>query len=77
MIKTRSNSIRVARIDDVADIYEAVSGSDRLDIACDLVADLAHWCAWYNIDFSVALRRAQLHFDAEQAEHTAQTWLRH
>ena len=74
---TRINSSPVARIDHIADIYEAISGSDRLDIACDLVADLAHWCASYNVDFSVALRRAQLHFDAEQAEHMAQAWIRH
>ena len=67
MMKIPSNSIRVARIDDVAGIYEAVSGSDRLDIACDLVTDLAHWCAKYDVDFSAALRRAQHHFDAEQA----------
>jgi hypothetical protein len=72
MMKIRSNSTRVARIDDVADIYEAVSGSDRLDIACDLLTDLAHWCAKYKVDFSAALRRAQLHFDAEQAEHVGQ-----
>lgn len=77
MIKIRSNSSRVARIDHIADIYKAVSGSDRLDIACDLVTDLAHWCAKYNVDFSAALRRAQLHFDAEQAEDIGQAWIPH
>jgi hypothetical protein len=77
MMKIRSNSSQVARIDEIADIYEAVSGSDRLDIACDLVTDLAHWCAKHNVDFSAALRRAQLHFDAEQAEHMGQTWIPH
>jgi hypothetical protein len=75
VMRTISNG--VARIDAIADGYEAISGSDRMDIASDLVADLAHWCARHKVDFGAALRRAQLHFDAERAERTAPIWLRH
>jgi hypothetical protein len=74
---TRTVSSGVARIDEIADGYEAVSGSDRLDIASDLVADLAHWCTKHKVDFGVALRRAQLHFDAEQAKPSTPIWLQH
>jgi hypothetical protein len=77
MMVMRTNSSPVGRLDEIADSYEAVSGTDRLDIASDLVADLAHWCAKHKVDFNTVMRRAQLHFDAEQAERTAPIWLRH
>lgn len=59
---------RIARIDAIADQSTSLSGTDRLDVATDLVADLLHWCTFHGIDFSVVLRRAQLHFEEEQLE---------
>jgi hypothetical protein len=59
---------RVTRIETIADDYESVSGSDRLDIATDLMADLAHWCAAHRVDFDRAVGRVPVHVAAERAE---------
>jgi hypothetical protein len=56
---------RVARIEDIALSRERISGSDRLDVAADLLADLQHWCRANRTNFDHALRRARMHFDAE------------
>ena len=60
-----TNSTRIARIADIADAYECISGADQLDIATDLLADLRHWCRANQINFDHALHRAGRHFDAE------------
>jgi hypothetical protein len=59
---------RVTRIDTIADLYGSASGSHRLDIVADLMADSAHWCAAHSIDFDQAVRTAHLHAAAERAE---------
>ncbi len=56
---------RLARIEVIARLFEGTSGSGRLDIATDLLADLEHWCRQERVDFDLALRRAQTHFEAE------------
>jgi hypothetical protein len=58
----------VERIASIADTYVPVSGDDPTDFAGDLMADLQHWCKAEGVPFDVALRRAQMHFTAEQVE---------
>lgn len=36
---------RLARIEAIADQSTSLSGTDRVDVATDLVADLLHWCS--------------------------------
>jgi hypothetical protein len=36
---------RLARIEAIADQSTSLSGTDRVDVATDLVADLLHWFA--------------------------------
>ncbi len=51
-----SIATRVSRIADIAESYERISGSNRLDVAADLLADLQHWCRAHRINFDHALR---------------------
>ncbi|WP_120009768.1 hypothetical protein [Teichococcus vastitatis] len=63
-----SIAARVARIQAIADIYASVSGTDRQDIATDLLTDVLHWCARHNIDAEQVLARARMHVAAELDE---------
>jgi hypothetical protein len=58
----------VLRIAHIADDYVPVSGDDPEGFAGDILADLLHWCKAEGVPFDVALRRAQMHFTAEQVE---------
>jgi hypothetical protein len=59
---------QVASIDTVATLYRSKSGTDRLDIATDILVDLAHWCHTYGIDLDRAMARMRYHVEAERAE---------
>ena len=50
-----NNRKRVARIDTIAALYQPVSGTDWLDFATDLIADLAHWCIVHELDLDHAI----------------------
>jgi hypothetical protein len=45
-----------------------IPGEDPQDFATDLLADLQHWSAAGGIWLETSLRRAQMHFAAEQLE---------
>ena len=58
----------IDHLETVADLYEPRSGSDRLDILSDILADALHWCAAHEVDFKQALTRARYHFLEERLE---------
>jgi hypothetical protein len=54
--------------------YEQARGT-RLPTAndeslCNLLTDLRHYCAARDVDLETALRRSQLHFEAETEDET-------
>jgi hypothetical protein len=66
--KKITNPGAVERIASIAEAYVPVSGDDPEDFAGDVLTDLQHWCKAEGVPFDVALRRAQMHFTAEQVE---------
>ncbi len=46
--------------------YKNDTGGDLTDAACDLLADLMHWCDRYDQDFDNEVQRAREHYEAEK-----------
>lgn len=45
--------------------FQGMTRTDRGDVLCDLLCDLAHWADYNDEDFCAAIARATMHYDAE------------
>lgn len=48
--------------------FMGVTGTDRADAPCDLLADLMHWADRNDFDFELVLDRARWHYAEETTE---------
>ena len=65
----KTNEKRACVIADLMLIYRdrtAHDGDDDATVLCDLLAEIGHWCDSYGVTLSSALRRAEMHYNAEQ-----------
>ena len=58
----------IARIDQVAELYEASSGDDPNEVMTDLLSDMLLWCMANDVDFQKVLRLGRMNARAEWNE---------
>ena len=65
MSKKTKNELRVEWASSAIANFRTSTGADECDAVKDLLADLMHWCAANNQDFSKELKSATMHYEAE------------